>query len=294
MELKKNESQELFPESNTVNLWSLDIETIPRTLNEAEIDFLKEKVEHDYHPDNIPLGNRTKPETIETFLESKMLEKDEKLQSITKGDALDPAGCIIISYSMAKYSISDKREIAQMEAMAKHFSERNIKYDTDLYNAALDKMKKTQLLTVDRSLDRSLGEYPSPEQYKIFLEGLSEKLHKISSFVTYFGDTFDVPAIKYALLANDVQIPSSLKNNVDLRWYFSHRDFNGRWISPKLKKVTAQYLGLDIFGEGSKVEEWWLAGNLASIIQHNQEDAVATLLLADKIFKVDPNYFARG
>lgn len=283
--------QELFQQDNNINIWSVDLETIPRQLTEIEISKIEEKIREEYKPENLSLGNRTKPETIEKFYADKAEEMELKLANLGKGEAFDPSTNLIVSYSMAHYKIPDQKLIQQLKSSAQILQYNSIAYNTEELDQKIRELSNRNIVTVDRILDRTKGDYPSDEQYKEFLSKLSTKLQSVNQIATFNGDSFDIPTMKWAFLAYDIQIPPCLNNSKDIQWFFSRRDYSGKWIKPSLKSVAARYIGTEIFGDGSSVEEWWLAGELDKIVQHNQEDAVAILLLANKIFKINPNYF---
>lgn len=283
--------QELFQQDNNINIWSVDLETIPRQLTEIEISKIEEKIREEYKPENLSLGNRTKPETIEKFYADKAEEMELKLANLGKGEAFDPSTNIIVSYSMACYKQVDQASINKLKSALDILTYNGISVNKEEFNKKIEELSDKNIVTVDRILDRTKGDYPTDEDYKQFLLKLSGKLQSLKQIITFNGDSFDIPTMKWAFLAHDIQIPSCLKNNIDLQWFFSRRDYNGKWIKPSLKSVVARYIGTEIFGDGSSVEEWWLAGELDKILQHNQEDAIATLLLANKIFKINPNYF---
>ncbi|MEM4325944.1 MAG: ribonuclease H-like domain-containing protein [Candidatus Pacearchaeota archaeon] len=295
MELSTQElkiwDQELFQKSSDIELWSLDLETIPRQLNTVEMSLMEKKIREDYKPENLQLGNRVKPETIEKFYADKAKEMELKLAEIGKGNSFDPSTNIIVSYSMAHYRFPDSKLIQQIKGAAQILSYNGISYSNEDLNNKVNELNTKDVSTVNRILDRTKGDYPSDEDYKSFLKKLSEKLQPLKQIITFNGDGFDIPTIKWAFLYYDIEIPHCLKNNIDIQWFFSRRDYNGKWVKPSLKSVAAKYLGIEIFGEGQLVEEWWLAGEIQKIVQHNQEDAIATLVLANKIFKVDPSYF---
>lgn len=250
--------EDFLEELSFINATSLDIETISDNRNSIETKVLQEKVLESYSNIQHP-KSYSKAETIEKWYEKKNLEKQEMLASCLRGEAFDPFSNKIVCYSLAQYQNTQK-----------------------------DRVEESEIFEVTRYLNNE-------SKYITYLQNFSEKLQKINQIITYNGDSFDIPTIKFQFLLNNIQIPDCLGTSKDLKWWFSYRDFNGKPVIKSLPLLVAKFLNIDLLEtiSGKEVEEYWLEGKKDKIIDHNRDDSIATLLLANKIYQIDPVFFSR-
>jgi len=180
----------------------------------------------------------------------------------------DPAVISILPEIKAPSNYKDADKIAA------YISEKEKERNADL---GLDPTT-CQIVCISARDQKNQVTYSWTKDEKTILTNFWQLAFKFTSFCTFNGKSFDVPVLMFRSMINGVTPchidtnPYAINNHYDLRAIFTGRN--------KFQKGSLDFLckrlgcPIEPFGDGSMVQGWYDAGDIASIVKHCQQDVL--------------------